>query len=69
MLGSLIPNFAGLFALAFLPKEQENLLWSRWGCYFITSLGNVVGPCESLTLPPQLFLYGYFTRFVSGTNG
>lgn len=47
MLLSIVPSFAGLLALALLPKDREDLLWSRWGCYFITSLGTVTGPCKS----------------------
>lgn len=58
MLGSLVPNFAGLFALGFLPKEQDDLLWTRWGCYFITSLGYVVGPrkCTIQSSHPSLLV-------------
>jgi hypothetical protein len=41
---SVIPAFAGMLALALLPRE--GLLWTRWGCYFITIIGNVAGPSE-----------------------
>lgn len=47
MLISIVPSFAGLIALALLPKDQDGLLWTRWGCYFITILGNIASPRKS----------------------
>lgn len=47
MLVSILPSVAGLLALAFLPKDQDGLLWTRWGCYLITILGNIASPRKS----------------------
>lgn len=46
---SVLPAFAGMLSLALLPKE--GLLWTRWGLYFITIVGNVAGPSKSLFWP------------------
>lgn len=54
---SLIPAFAGLLALALLPKDDDSLLWTRWGCYFITILGNIASPRKS-SLPTTMSLGG-----------
>ena len=46
MMFSVIPAFAGMLALALLP--HDGMLWTRWGCYFITIIGNVAGPRKYL---------------------
>ena len=42
MMFSVIPAFVGMLALALLPKEGH--LWTRWGMYLITIVGNIAGP-------------------------
>lgn len=54
MLISIVPSFAGLIALALLPKDQDGLLWTRWGCYFITILGNIASPLMWTLLPSNV---------------
>jgi hypothetical protein len=43
-MASVLPAFAGMLALALLPRD--GLLWTRWGCFFITILGNIAGPSK-----------------------
>lgn len=44
MIFSVIPAFVGMLALALLPHEGH--LWTRWGMYLMTIIGNIAGPCK-----------------------
>lgn len=44
MMASVVPAFVGMLALALLPKSGH--LWTRWGVFLITILGNIAGPRE-----------------------
>ncbi|KAF3011469.1 hypothetical protein E8E14_005182 [Neopestalotiopsis sp. 37M] len=49
---SVVPSFAGMLGLALLPKTGH--LWTRWGVYFITSIGNVAAPMTWTLIPSNI---------------
>ncbi|EOO00485.1 putative mfs general substrate transporter protein [Phaeoacremonium minimum UCRPA7] len=63
MMFSVIPAFAGMLALALLP--HDGMLWTRWGCYFITIIGNVAGPLIWTLVPSNIA--GRTKKSVTGT--
>lgn len=57
---SVVPAFIGMLALALLPKEGH--LWTRWGMYLITIIGNVAGPCKCIFKYPSNTGWGLDNR-------
>ncbi|EHK22945.1 uncharacterized protein TRIVIDRAFT_150101 [Trichoderma virens Gv29-8] len=52
MIASTIPPFAGMLALALLPKE--GMLWTRWGLYLMTATGRLPGLLIWTLLPSNI---------------
>ena len=63
MMASVIPAFVGMLALALLP--HDGYLWTRWGMYLITIIGNVAGPLIWTLLPSNVA--GRTKKSVTGT--
>lgn len=63
MMASVVPAFAGMLALALLPRQ--GMLWTRWGCYLITIVGNVAGPMIWTLVPSNIA--GRTKKSVTGT--
>ncbi|PYH91572.1 MFS general substrate transporter [Aspergillus ellipticus CBS 707.79] len=64
MMISIVPAFVGMLALALLP-HRNSLLWTRWGMFFITSIGNLAGPLIWTLLPSNVG--GRTKKSVTGT--
>ncbi|KAH8650025.1 major facilitator superfamily domain-containing protein [Xylariales sp. PMI_506] len=59
---SILPAFAGMLALGLLPKNS--LLWTQWGVYFITYIGNLAGPSKL----PAIILISLSVEFPTANN-
>ncbi|KAJ5113980.1 hypothetical protein N7456_002514 [Penicillium angulare] len=63
MIASVIPAFIGMLALALLPHEGH--LWTSWGMFLMTIVGNVAGPLIWTFVPSNVA--GRTKKSVTGT--
>ncbi|CAI7587773.1 unnamed protein product [Penicillium glandicola] len=63
MIIAVVPAFVGMLALALLP--HDGYLWTRWGMYLMTIIGNIAGPLIWTLLPSNVA--GRTKKSVTGT--